>query len=230
METYPKIQTLWFREENTGKILQGQYSSPIFPNIRKWHVTEKINGTNMRIGFAVLIEKGAVQCSTQIEISGKTDDAEIPPHLLKYMRETFTAERLIKMVRVKLDEGKNFVDESYPITLYGEGYGLKIQNGQNIYRKDVAFILFDVKIGEYWLEPENVKDIASKLGIECVPELGIMTEDEIVQLVKIGYKSKIAENKQYEGEGVVARSCPMVLFRDGTPVMWKLKGRDYKKT
>ena len=228
MGTYPKIQTLWFREEGTGKLMPGQYSDLIFPNIRKWHASEKINGTNMRVDYDVEIKNGNVHISN-VEIAGKTDDAQIPPHLLKYMQATFTKESLQKMVRVKMDDEEEFIDETYHVTLYGEGYGSKIHRGENIYRKDVALILFDAKIGDYWIEPENVKDIANKLGISYVPELGIMSEEEIIKLVKEHYKSKIAENKEYAAEGIVARSHPMVLFRDGTPVMFKIKDRDYKK-
>ena len=29
-------------------------------------------------------------------------------------------------------------------------------------------------------------------------------------------------------EGVVVRSYPLMLFRDGSPIMWKLKVKDYK--
>jgi hypothetical protein len=214
-----------------GKILEGQYSDPIFPNIRRWHVTEKINGANMRVEFHVTVDNGAPFVSN-VEIKGKTDDAQIPPHLLKYMQNTFTVEKIVKIVRVKRDEETGeFINESYDAVLYGEGYGPKIAKG-HLYRDDVSLILFDVKMAEYWLEPENVKDIAHNLGIDYVPELGIMEEEQIISMVKAGYKSyaiKPSGNKDCcIAEGIVARSHPMVLFRDGTPVMWKLKERDYK--
>ncbi len=55
-----------------------------------------------------------------------------------------------------------------------------------------------------------------------------MTEDQIVALVKTGFKSKIAKDTTLDAEGIVARSHPLVLFRNGTPLMFKLKTKDYK--
>jgi len=41
--------------------------------------------------------------------------------------------------------------------------------------------------------------------------------------------SKISKDRTLVAEGIVARAYPMFLFRDGTPVMWKLKVRDFKE-
>lgn len=43
-----------------------------------------------------------------------------------------------------------FVDpdhEPVPVTIFGEGYGVKIQKGGNYIPDDVNFILFDVRFG-----------------------------------------------------------------------------------
>lgn len=218
---YTKINTLWKREvkdgKPTGKILEGEYSKEEFKNIKNWHVTEKIDGTNVRIIYT----ENLFHVSYTVEIKGKTDDAQMNLKLVDFLNKTFTVDKLKPIFRKGNEEKINVI-------LYGEGYGPNVQKGGGRYRNDVSFILFDVWIDGWWLEPKNVKDIAQKLGIDYVPELGIMTIDEIVSLVKSGFKSKISKDTTLDAEGIVARSYPLVLFRDGKPLIFKLKKRDYQ--
>ncbi len=148
----------------------------------------------------------------------------------------------IKNISIDTNENRNILSV-YDIETKNENYFVgsgflvhnsKIQKGGGRYRDDVSFALFDVKIGEWWLEQDDVTDITQKIGIDRAPELGIMTEDEIVKLVKNGYmnkefKSKISKDKTLDAEGIVARSYPLVLFKNGDPLMWKLKQGDFKK-
>lgn len=57
------------------------------------------------------------------------------------------------------------------VTVYGEGYGAKIQSGGQ-YRQDQWVTVFDVKVGRWWLTDENVTDVAIKLRLERVPDYG----------------------------------------------------------
>lgn len=144
-----------------------------------------------------------------------------------------------KIKNISIDTQEDHIKSStYDIQTKNENYFVgsgflvhnsKVQKGGGRYRDDASFILFDANIAEWWLEPHNVKDIANTLGISYVPEIGIMDMDQIVALVKTGFKSKISKDTTLDAEGVVARSYPMVLFRDGTPLMFKLKTNDYKK-
>ncbi len=77
-----------------------------------------------------------------------------------------------------------------------------------------------------WLERDSVNDIADKLSIKSVPELGIMDYESAIRIVQSRPNSLIAEDAKVI-EGIVARSYPLMLFRDGTPIMWKLKVRDF---
>lgn len=47
---YPKINTLWKREEeaNKSRIIIGEYALEECGLIKKWQVQEKIDGTNIR--------------------------------------------------------------------------------------------------------------------------------------------------------------------------------------
>ena len=216
---YPKIQTLWKRDpENKNRIIEGQLTKPEFDNIKTWMFTEKIDGTNIRISWRsnVIGEVGKVQ------IDGRTDDAQIPSHLFNMLSQKFAAD-LFKNTFVKEGEG---LDAPHEIILFGEGYGPKIQKGGGLYRDDAGFILFDVWIDGRWLDRPNVEDIAKKMGLDIVPVLGIGSIYSAIDIVKSAPNSCISKSPKVI-EGIVARSYPLVLFRDGDPLMFKLKVRDY---
>ena len=40
MTQYIKIDTLWKRDPTNGRIIDGDYSNPIFENIIRWTATE----------------------------------------------------------------------------------------------------------------------------------------------------------------------------------------------
>ena len=213
---YPKINTLWKRDEK-GRIIDGEYSCPEFENIKMWDVTEKIDGTNIRVIFRdIKVDFEGNTVKPKIIFKGKTDKAQIPPFLLESLKSMFTVEKFL--------EAFSDVKE---VVLYGEGYGNKIQKNGNKYRDDVSFILFDVVVDGVWLKRDAVKEIAGKLGIEAVPSLGVMTIPKIILLIGSQRQSSVAK-QPLTAEGIVARSEPLVLFRkDSTPVMFKLKVKDY---
>lgn len=173
-------------------------------------IDEKVDGTNVRIFW-----EPNDQFSPNF--GGRTDNAQMPTSLLQHLQHTFTREKL----------QKQFPD-ARKVILFGEGYGPKIQACGNRYRKDVSFILFDVWIDGWWLEKESVLKIASALDIEHTINQKIMTTAEVVEFVKSKPKSYIAEDRELVMEGVIARSVPLMLFRNHkTPIMFKLKVRDF---
>ncbi len=247
---YPKIHSLYKRKFTetdpiTGEVsyidkgksgnplIVGDYACREFESIKYWSVTEKVDGTNIRIIFQ---RNKSQDCkgndlfdASSVYIGGRTDNAQIPADLYAYLSATFTRERM----------GAVFKDSNY-VVLFGEGYGPKIQSG-GYYRKDVAFILFDVYCGGWWLDRAGIHDVARDLEIDYVPMLMydyrkqahhvesstfIWTIDEIWDYMKNKPKSWLAEVQEHEMEGIVARSEPQMLFRDGKPIMFKLKCRD----
>ncbi len=220
---YPKIHSLWKRQGwylDEGKknhpdyqsgrqsFIVGDYACPEFGTIKNWLVQEKIDGTNIRVYYNE---------ASQVEFKGRTDNSDIPSKLFNYLKAVFSVDKL-RLV---------FPDiELRSVCLYGEGYGASIQKVGGNYRKDVGFILFDVKIGDLWLKQEEVKEIASKIGIYYAPIIGIMTEDEIVAYVKSKPLSLCSEDQQVM-EGIIARPEPLVLFRNGNPLMMKLKCKEF---
>ena len=221
MAEYQKIQTLFKRDER-NIIIPDQFTYPEFDVLKdlKWECTEKIDGTNIRIE---LESSGNPEDGIIMSFKGRTDKAIIPEHLLTKLNWLFDREHLMEVL--------NITDETQDcnITLYGEGYGAKIQKGGNYISNDVNFILFDVKIGKWWLDRESIKDIANKLGISAVPLMGYMTIPEAIEYVKKGFKSTIAENKDYDAEGLVLKAPCGLLKRDGERLITKIKTVDFRK-
>lgn len=208
MKEYHKIQTVYLRDPKTKykTLLEGQFSLPEFEYLanNKWVFTEKVDGTNIRIQ----IRNG------DFTIAGKTDKAQIPPFLYAKLLEIF--------VPLKEQLYKIFDTD---VCLYGEGYGAKIQKGGGNYRSDQGFVLFDIKIGQWWLRRKDVEDIASKLGLEIVPIIGTGTLFEMVELVKNGFNSAWGN---FIAEGIVARPEIELFTRSGKRIITKIKYKDFQ--
>jgi len=197
--------------------MEGQLSKQEFALIKHWEIYEKIHGMNIRVIISMPHNKGENQY-VHIEFRGRTDKAVLPKSLLEYLEKTFTKESVLNAFEVYENE--------YEVILFGEGYGAGINKGGK-YRKDVGFALFDVWVSGWWLNQPDVWDIAEKLNVKEVPYLGEMTKEEIVRYVKSKPKSWIAEEEMVM-EGIVARSKPLLLFRNKSPLLWKLKVKDYE--
>jgi len=212
MYKYHKIETLFNRDENfkvTDKI-----RLPEFENIKNWLITEKIDGTNIRVIYTP---------DEKLIFRGRTDNASIPTFLLEELQDIFTSEKIKAILNNPIEQG---------LCLYGEGYGAKIQKGGGNYNQYNSFRLFDVWIDDCWLEWDGVKDFAEQLKIKTVPQIGaIMTIEQAVELIKNqSLLSMVAEEEGifgHKAEGIVARAYPTMLFRRGSPIKWKLKIKDY---
>lgn len=54
------------------------------------------------------------------------------------------------------------------VTIYGEAYGGKQQGNSWRYGKQLKFIVFDVKVNEFWLSVPDAHAVATKFGLEFV--------------------------------------------------------------
>jgi len=208
METYHKIQTVFKRDPKTKfkTLLEGDFSLPEFEYLQnnKWIFTEKVDGTNIR----VMHNEG------RITFGGRTDRAQIPARLVERLNDTFLP---------LADKFANIFNAA-PVCLYGEGYGAKIQKGGGNYRKDQDFVLFDVKIGNWWLRRKDVEDVARKLGIDVVPIIGEGTLADMVNMAREGIISFWGD---FKAEGIVARPATDIFARNGTRLITKIKSRDF---
>ena len=218
---YPKIETLYNRNLETFKVTTG-LRLPEFGVIHHWLVTEKIDGTNVRVILDPL-QLGY----NEVEIRGRTDNAQFNPRVLKTLQDMFPAER-VRAAFVACSNGE------WPIViLYGEAYGEKIQKGGK-YRKGQSFRLFDVRVGDWWLNWSDVCDVARKLGISTVPTFPLLakplptTKEHLAEIIPgsvVAYLELGIGGVQ--AEGVVARTNPLLFTRRGDRVMWKLKFKDF---
>jgi hypothetical protein len=110
--------------------------------------------------------------------------------------------------------------------LYGEGYGPKINKAGRNYRQDQDFVLFDVRVGPWWLERPNIENVASKFGLWVVPIIGRGTLAEMIAYAEAGFNSTWGE---FPAEGIVARPAVELQNRDGSRIITKIKHRDFRK-
>lgn len=210
---YPKLETLYDRDPQTFKVNTAALRCPEFGLVHRWLVSEKIDGTNVR----VFLGDGGV-----VTYGGRTDAAQMPTTLLAWLQTHLPG----PLVASAFDAGTKAI-------LYGEGYGAGINKG-GVYRAGPAFRLFDVLVYDgdrrWWLNWSSVEDIAKKLNVPTVPVL--QYEATIAQaLTLLRFPSKAAQEDSgsvSEQEGIVARTEPLLMLRDGRRrLMWKLKGRDF---
>ena len=109
--------------------------------------------------------------------------------------------------------------------MYGEGYGAKIQSGGNYIPDGVDFVLFDIKIGDMWLQREDVQDVSEKLGIRIVPIIGKGTLSDAIEMTKKGFNSQWGD---FMSEGLVMRPETELKTRQGRRVITKIKHKDFK--
>ena len=207
MSKYHKIQTIFKRDPKTKHktLLEGEYSLPEFEYLKdnEWIFTEKVDGTNIRIIFD----------GENVTFGGRTDRSQIPADLVNVLNDTFNP------LQEKLKE--KFVDGC---VLYGEGYGAKIQKAGAYYRPDPGFVLFDVKVGNYWLREHDIINISEYLDLDIVPIVDRGTLSDMVKLTKEGFNSQWGN---FLAEGIVARPSTELKSRNGNRIITKLKYKDF---
>jgi len=215
---YPKIQTLYNRDTdgNYGVIVD-QLRRQEFGLINKWLITEKVDGRNHRV---ILHPDGTV------EHRGRTDRA----HFADFERDAY--ERLVDADLLRSVIWQDDAGRWPEAVVYGELYGPKIQGGGK-YRGDIDLRIFDVCIGDWWLNWKNVVDIAQELRLATVPALNLTSrlptsKDDVLLHFRGSRSSFVALDEGVPPEGIVARTNPLLFDRRGKRVMWKLKLRDFR--
>jgi len=216
MLKYPKIKTVWQRDpDNHFKtLLEGQWATPEFEYLKDnpWIFTEKVDGTNIRIMWD----------GERVRFGGRTDRAQMPTFLLSKLQDMFPDEKLAECF------GK--ADPSgvlQPACLYGEGYGARIQKGGGNYIPDgVSFILFDVQIGNWWLQRGDVEGIAEGMGIDVVPIIDTGPLAIAIQKVRYGLPSRLRDGM---AEGLVMKPAVELVARNGKRIVAKIKHKDFER-
>jgi hypothetical protein len=130
------------------------------------------------------------------------------------------------------------------IEVYGEAYGGSQQGMSHTYGKELKFIVFDVKIGDNFLNVPDAEDVAKKLGLEfvhyvkcslvkCVNPMRIETNLAEIDAERDAPSVQAKRNGILEDkprEGVVLRPLVEMTLNNGSRVICKHKGDDFKET
>jgi len=205
MTEYPKIQSIWKRNQK-GIIIEGDYSTPelAYLSNAEWIGTEKIDGTNIRV----------IVSNTDVRFFGRTDKDQLNPKLLYKLKELFPINKTLAIVQ--------------NACLYGEGYGGNIQKNGCLYCQNPNFILFDIKIGDYWLYRLDLEGIAEALGIMIVPKIFRGNLQEACNYVQEKQLSNISDSPLIM-EGLVLKPRVQLFDRQGNRIATKIKYSDYTR-
>lgn len=259
--TYQKINTLFKRDVNNIIMPYEDFVDPAFEWLKdcKFECSEKVDGTNVRFEVSSMPKyenDELVGVSFSVEYKGKTDNAVLPKMLEDFMKTTYTPDVIFNGLGIKefipvseffehnwlaLNEKSkeaipdiNMVPKMY--TIYGEGYGVKIQACGSQYLKDSNKVIgFDVKVtsnngDELYLLNKNRDEIMNKMGMPIVPTIGYFTIQEAINYVKRGFVSHVAENnKGFIAEGLVCKSPVGLKNRQGQRIIFKVKTCDWNK-
>jgi hypothetical protein len=200
---YPKTHTVYGRNPQTFKMDEITHPRIEFAYLSglEWIFTEKVDGTNIRID---------IKPDGSVEYLGRTSRSQIPGRLLNVLKERVPE----KVETLPLNEG---------LTLFGEGYGKKIQGGDRY--GDTDFVLFDVVVRGEWASRSYVEWYGEIFGLDVVPIVGRGTLEDGVQLVKEGLRSTWGN---FEAEGVIAETAVPLYNSAGNPIRCKIKGVDFE--
>lgn len=219
MNEYPKIQSVYKRYKDgphKGKFITGEWSDPVFEYLRDltWVWKEKVDGTNIRVQYYSGYDPVTTRTLNEslVLVKGKTDKAQRIEPLYSVVEKMFPSEWFQK-----------HFDPGVDICLYGEGYGAGIQKGGK-YRSDQSFVLFDIKIGHWWLKEADLTDIATRGDIEYIPAGLEFTLIEAIEQVKKGMVSLWGE---FNREGLVGQPLIPLNMRNGQRIITKIKTRDF---
>ncbi len=205
---------------HVGSFIDGEYSDPDFKALEniEWEWTEKVDGANIRLIINVM--------DGDIQIRGRDENSSVSAELLRWF-ELWEEQCGNDAYNMFADADTDEIDE---IVLYGEGVGPKTQKGKHGF--DAAeIVLFDIKVGKWWLKKQHVEAIASEIGLESVKVIRRATLVEMIEHFRNIDTEPATEfgNKKPIMEGLVGTPTTGVLSRSGERIITKLKHKDFRK-
>lgn len=119
------------------------------------------------------------------------------------------------------------------IVIYGEAYGGKMQRMKETYGPNLKFIVFEVKIGDTWLNVEKAAKVAADYGMEYVPYEIIETTQEALDKALYADSEQAVRNGMGAGhkrEGIVLRPMQELRKNNGERIIAKYKHPDFSET
>ena len=135
-----------------------------------------------------------------------------------------------KLIQSIIDNKSDLPDE---FTVYGEAYGGSCQKMSNTYGKDLKFVVFDVRVGDVWLNVPNAEDVAQKFGLEFVDYVKIPTDMCSIDAERDRTSVQAERNgmgTDKKREGIVLRPLVEMTRSNGSRVISKHKGEGFQET
>lgn len=218
---YPKTANLFSRDPDTHQVIKTPKTE--FDQIAHWHVTEKIDGTNIRLVFDPLDRE-----SRNPVLRGRSDAANLPPDFFEEAFPQFEDEAHLKQaLGLALGLIQDHIEETaISMIVFGEGYGPGIQKGGGRYAPSKRFRAFDiatfktvyrneyvflggtgthvpVTTGPLWRSWEDVGIVAEALGIQLVPVISWysrMGTNDVIRYVREDHDSVVAHQDGGEND------------------------------
>lgn len=118
------------------------------------------------------------------------------------------------------------------VVVYGEAYGGKLQGMSDTYGPNLKFVVFDIKIGDKWLDVPSAHGLATELGLEFVyyetikadiEEINRMRDMDSMQGIRNGMPNM-------PEEGVVLRPLIELIRNNGSRLICKHKKDNFRET
>lgn len=119
------------------------------------------------------------------------------------------------------------------VTIYGEGFGGKMQGMSATYGKELRFVAFDVKIGHCWLDVPKAEEFCKSMGIDFVAYEKVSTDLEDLDKERDRFSRQAKRNGIEEdkiSEGVVLRPLIELKKNNGARLMAKHKRDEFMET
>jgi hypothetical protein len=187
---------------------------------KECYALEKIHGTSAHISFS----PGNISL-----IDGHIDGAEI-----KFFSGGMSHELFLSLFdKDDLLQKFALIGTKQKAVIYGEAYGGKMQGMKEVYGPDAKFVVFEVKIGDYWLKVPDAEDVTNKLGLEFVHYDRIPCTIEALDAERDKDSVQAFRNGMGWGkkrEGIVLRPLIEVTTNDGSRIIAKHKGEAFRET
>ena len=180
------------------------------------YALEKIHGTSAHVSFEFIT-------------SGELGHWNI--HLFSGEQQS-VFEQLFN-VPMLIEHAEKHFSKIHKTTIYGEAYGGKCQGMRETYGQNLAFVAFDVKIGDFWLSVPDAEALVKAAGFQFVDYVKVPTDLATLDAERDkpsvqAKRNGITEDKPREG--VVLRPLFEFSMNDGSRIIVKHKGEAFKET
>lgn len=224
---YQKIQNVFRRSPETHGIDPYAWGNEAIGFLvqAQWLVQEKIDGTNVRI----------IWDGNRVSFGSKNtlDTSNLPGRLREHLEATYGT-----------GEFEQIIEQEFggtPITIYGEGYGHKIQKGADYFpdspEGENRFIGFDVRVDGHYLPAARTAGVLQTLGVPMVkqadrtftiPEV-IADMTNAINSAAEGEPALTHAGTSKEIEGYVLRPAVPLFDRRGNRVLAKIILNDVRQ-